>query len=109
MIAVSKVASRTCKEPACASSNSNSSASRTIPYLTILAQRMIDTCFAADSGINLGEQRRRNLDQRHTAMIARGHKASQVANNAASHSNDWLLPLGLMLHEPVKNLLEIWE
>src|SRR5215467_13158461 len=75
----------------------------------ILAQRVIDTRFAADSGINLGEQRRRNLDQRHTALIARSHEAGQVANNATSYSNDRLPALGLMLHEPVKDLLEVQQ
>src|SRR6266852_1805037 len=67
---------------------------------------MIDAGFAANGGIYLRKQRGRYLDERNAALIARCHKARQVANDASSQCNNSLFLFSFLLHQPVYDLLE---
>ena len=54
----------------------------------IFAFRQIHAGFAADRTVNLRNERRGNMNQPHAAKIARGCKACDVADDAASHSHN---------------------
>ena len=50
----------------------------------ILAERVVDGHLAANARINLREQARRQLDERHAAHIAARDEACEVADDAAA-------------------------
>ena len=50
----------------------------------VLAQRMIDAGLAADGRVDLREQRRRNLHERHAALVDRRGESRDVADDAAA-------------------------
>ena len=54
----------------------------------VLAERMVDRGLAADRGVDLREQRRRDLDERHAALIDGRGEAGEVADDAAAQRDD---------------------
>ena len=48
----------------------------------VLAQRMVDTGLAADRRVDLGEQRRGNLEKRHATQVHGGCEAREVSDHA---------------------------
>jgi len=67
----------------------------------ILAQRRIDRRLAADAGIDLGEQGRRDLDEAHAAPQRRGAEASEIADDAAAERDDEVAPLDPRLDQRI--------
>ena len=66
----------------------------------VLAQRMVDAGLAADGRVDLREQRRRHLDERHAALIDSGCEAGDVTHDAAAEGDDHRLALGTQFEEP---------
>ena len=58
----------------------------------IFSGGQIDGRFAADGGIDHGQQCRRNLDKPDPAQIGGGRKACQIAYHAAAERNDRVRP-----------------
>src|SRR5690606_18877583 len=54
----------------------------------VLAQGMIDTGLAAYRGVNLGQQRCRDLNEVHPALVAGCRESGHVADDAATQSYD---------------------
>ena len=50
----------------------------------VLAERVVDPGLAADRRVDLSEQRRRDLDERHSALVDRRGKSRQVADDSAA-------------------------
>ena len=59
----------------------------------VLAVRRIDAGLAADRGIDLGEERGRDLDEVDAAAQDRGGKAGEVADDAAAEGDDAIAAL----------------
>src|SRR6476469_6631267 len=49
----------------------------------IFSGRMVDAGFAADTGVHLRNQRRRNLNKGNASQIDRGGKPGQIATDAS--------------------------
>ena len=56
----------------------------------VLALGQVQAGLAADRGVDLGEQRRRQLDEWHAAQPGRGQEAGRVAQRAAATGDDRL-------------------
>ena len=54
----------------------------------VLAGAEVDRHLAADGGVDLGEQRRRHLDEPDAAQKGRGDVAGEVADHAAAERHD---------------------
>ena len=54
----------------------------------VLAPRVVDRGLAAHRGIDLREQRGRNLHERHAALVDRRGEAGEVAHHAAAEGDD---------------------
>ncbi len=54
----------------------------------VFAARVIDTGLAADRRIDLCQQRRRHLNEGHTALVRSGGEAGQVADHTTAQGND---------------------
>ena len=65
----------------------------------VLALRGVDAGLAADRGVDLGEQRGRQLHHAHAAPQDAGGKAGQVADHAAAQRNDAIAPLDAELEQ----------
>src|SRR5690242_20603845 len=61
---------------------------------------MIDACFATDGGIDLGQQRGGNLDQRNTTQVGSGGIANKVADDATAEGNDSFATFSPIGEEP---------
>ena len=72
----------------------------------VLAERMIDGGLAADRGIHLGQQRRRNLDEGHAALIAGRREASHVADHPAAESDDRAMPVEALIQQGGENFIQ---
>jgi hypothetical protein len=59
----------------------------------VLAARMVDRGLAAHRRVDLREQRRRHLDERHAALVGRGGEAGEVADHAAAERHDRGVPV----------------
>ena len=53
----------------------------------------IDPRLPADGGIDLRQQRRRDLDEAHAAPDARGRKACEITDDAAAERDDEVIAL----------------
>ena len=67
---------------------------------------MVDAGLAADRGVDLREQRGRNLHERHAALVDRGGEPGDVADDAASQRNDGGRPLRLLLEKPRQHVVQ---
>ncbi len=67
----------------------------------VLAERRVDRRLAADAGIDLGEQGRRDLDEAHAAPQARRAEAGEIADDAAAERDDEVAPLDPRLDQRV--------
>ena len=59
----------------------------------VLAERVVDAGLAADRGVHLGEQRRRQLHEVDAALVARRGEARHVADDAAAEGDDGAAPV----------------
>ena len=59
----------------------------------VLALRQVDGRLAADRAVDLGDERRRDVDDRHPAQVDRGQEAGRVAERTAADRHDRLAPL----------------
>jgi hypothetical protein len=98
-----------------ASSRSGSVASAPISATTlrlveradhVLAERMIDARLAADRRIDLRQQRRGHLDERHAAHVAGGRETGHVADHAAAECDQRRLAIGTLGEQPVEDQVE---
>src|SRR5215471_19325218 len=60
----------------------------------VLAERVIDTHFAADRAVDLRQQGRRNLDERNPAQKGRCGETGGVADDAAADRHDRASAIG---------------
>ncbi len=65
----------------------------------VLAERVVDAGLAADRRVDLREQRRRHLHERHSALIDRRGEAGDVADDAAAERDQRRRALGLLLEQ----------
>ncbi len=54
----------------------------------VLALRQVDPCLAADRRVDLGDERRRDVDERHASEPGRGEEARRVAERSAADRDD---------------------
>ena len=73
----------------------------------ILSVPRIDPRLAADAGIDLGEQRRRDLDQAHAPAQGCGAKSGEIADDAAAERDDDVSPLDARLDQRVADASEL--
>ena len=67
---------------------------------------MVDGRFSAHTGIDLRQQRGRNLHKRHAAHIAGGGKAGHVTNHAAAQGKQHGFAVTAVAQQVVKNLVQ---
>ena len=72
----------------------------------VLAVARIDAGLAADRGIDLGQQRGRDLHEAHAAPHDRGGKAGEIADDAAAERHDEIAALDARLEDRVANPLQ---
>ena len=72
----------------------------------VLAQRMVDAGLAADRRIDLREQGRRHLDERHAAHVAGRRKTRHVADHAAAQRVEHGLAIATVLQQRVEDQVE---
>ena len=65
----------------------------------VLRLRQIDADLAADGAVDLGEQRRRDLQEADAAGVGGGDEAGQVADHSAADGDDQRTAIGLQLEE----------
>ena len=65
----------------------------------VLAGGKVDAGFAADGGVDLGEQRGGNLDERHAAHVDGGEEAGDVADDPGAEGDEERVALGAGLGE----------
>ena len=73
----------------------------------ILAERRVDRGLAADAGIDLREQRRRDLHQPYAAPQRGGAEAGEIADHAAAERDDDVAPLDMGGDQRVRNAREL--
>ncbi len=67
----------------------------------VLAEGGVDACFAADAGIDLGQERGGDLYKRQPTQDRRRREARKVADNAAAKGNDGGAPFDPRLQQGV--------
>ncbi len=72
----------------------------------VLAERMVDRRLATDGRIDLCEQCRRHLDERHAAQIGRRGETRQVADDAAAERDQRRLALAARAEQLVEQPVE---
>ena len=72
----------------------------------VLAQRMIDRGLAADRRVDLGEQRRRHLQQGHAPLIGRRGESGQIADDTAAERNQQSRAFGAQLEQARVDIVE---
>jgi hypothetical protein len=72
----------------------------------VLAERMVDAGLAADRGIDLRKQRRRNLDERNAALVDRRGEASEIADDAAAERDQERPALGAEFEQARQQVVE---
>ncbi len=72
----------------------------------VLALGVVDGRFAAHAGIDLGQQRGRDLHEGHAAHIAGSGKAGHVANHAAAQGKEHGFAVAAVFQQAVENLVE---
>ena len=72
----------------------------------VLAERMVDAGLAADRRVDLREQRRRHLHERHAALVDRGGEAGEVADDAAAQRDQRRRALGPQLEEARQDVVQ---
>src|SRR5215510_11428097 len=60
---------------------------------------MIDGSFSAYTRVNLGNQRRRHLNERKAALEGSGSQTCHITNNAAAKRNEWCVALNTSLNK----------
>ena len=75
----------------------------------VLAVAGVDAGLAADRGIDLGEQRRRHLDEADAAAHDPGGEAGEVADHAAAEGEHGVAPLDPRLEQRLDHGLERGE
>ena len=75
----------------------------------VLAPRRIDRRLAADRGIHLRQQGRRNLNEVDAAHVERRRQAGQVAHDTAAQGHDHVLAVQPGLKQPVQHELQLGE
>ena len=75
----------------------------------ILALRRVDAGLAADGGIDLRKQRRRDLHEAHAAAEDARGKAGKVADHAAAERDDGVAALNAKLQQSLAEPGEHWE
>ena len=69
----------------------------------VLAARMVDAGLAAHGGIDLRQQRGRNLHIAHAALVARGGEAGDVAHHPAAQGKHGGIPVQFRLDQSVEH------
>src|SRR5688572_612589 len=67
----------------------------------VLPRRNVDRRLAADRAVNLGQERRRDLDEIASAIDDRRRKARKVANDPAAERYDVILTFDAQLKKPI--------
>ena len=75
----------------------------------VLALRRVDAGLAADRGIDLRQQRGRDLHEVHAAASDRGGKAGEVADDAAAKREDDIAALELGIEDAGDDRFEMRE
>ncbi len=75
----------------------------------VLALRRIDASLAADGGIHLRQQRRRDLHEANTAAQDRRRKSGEVADDAAAQRHDEITALQAQLKQALAQGLQLVE
>ena len=73
----------------------------------VLSMPRIDSRLAAHAGIDLGEQRRRDLHQAHAPAQRRGAKSGKIADDPAAKGNDNVSPLDARLDQRIGDAGEL--
>ena len=72
----------------------------------VLPLGQVDAGLAADRRIDLGDERGRNLDERHAAQVRRREEPGRVAQRAASDRHQWLGPFDTQRSELAGRVLD---
>ena len=84
----------------------------------VLSLRQVNAGLAADRRIDLGDERRRDLDERHAAEVRRGEEPRRVAQRAAPDRDQRLGPFdterrqlagGVFDHRQSLGLFALWQ
>ena len=67
---------------------------------------MVDRRLATHAGIDLRQQRRRNLHKRHAAHVAGSGKAGHIAHHAAAQGKQHRLAVAAVLQQGIKNQVQ---
>ena len=71
----------------------------------VLRRAQIHRHLAADGGIDLGKGGGGAVDKVHAAHVGGGHKAGQIAHNAAAHGHHQIAPVKAQLQHPAQQAL----
>ena len=75
----------------------------------IFAAAQIDTCFASDSRVDLGEERRGDLQDRDAAHEDSREEASDIGDNASAEANDEAAAVGAAFHHLLGEIFDVGE
>ena len=73
----------------------------------VLAARRVHRGFAADRGIDLGQQGRRHLHEFHAALHQAGRETGNITNHAATERNEYIAAVSRGFEQPVQDAFEI--
>ena len=75
----------------------------------VLAGARVDRGLAADRGVDLGEKRRRDLDEARAALEQASREAGEIAHHAAAEGDDEIVALGAEFDKIAQHLVELGE
>jgi hypothetical protein len=71
----------------------------------VLPERVVDSGLSTHRRVDVREQCRRNLHERHAALVDRCRKSGEVADDATAERDQCRPPLGLLLEETRQHVI----